>query len=152
MAKTERKHAEKSQKKYTLITIIITTLGARDFSSAVSGFCQVFFSRLRPSADTENFRRRREKPLVPKVTDTHGKRKRFPFLHGAGRQQISEGRRHKRVNTNAWRKPEITSDKVSGNHTVLHKRHRSGKKMNKRCHNKWKINQKTTNVSLTTRK
>ena len=55
------------------------------FSSAVSGFCQVFFSRLRPSANTENFRRTREKPLVPRVADTHGKRKRFPLLHGAGR-------------------------------------------------------------------
>ena len=51
------------------------TLGARDFSSAVSGFCQVFivtrakrfFSRLRPSANTENSRRTREKPLVPRV-------------------------------------------------------------------------------------
>ena len=61
------------------------TLGAqsaRDFSSAVSGFCQVFivtsakcFSRsfgpwpkmCRPLADTENFRRRRENPLVPRV-------------------------------------------------------------------------------------
>ena len=63
------------------------TLDARDFSSAVSGFCQVFivarakffFSRLRrrgfglrpkmcrPSANTENSRRTREKPLVPRV-------------------------------------------------------------------------------------
>ena len=58
------------------------TLGARDFSSAVSGFCQVFivtraksFSRgfglrpkmCRPSANTENYRRTREKPLVPRV-------------------------------------------------------------------------------------
>ena len=61
------------------------TLGARDFSSAVSGFCQVFivtraksFSRgfaargfglrpklCRPSADKS--RRTREKPLVPRV-------------------------------------------------------------------------------------
>ena len=61
------------------------TLGARDFSSAVSGFCQVFivtcakrFSRgfglrpklCRPSADKS--RRTREKPLVPRV----GRRKR----------------------------------------------------------------------------
>ena len=65
------------------------TLGAqsaRDVSSAVSGFCQVFiysdpremfFSRLRPTAedvsalaDTENFRRRRENPLVPRVLQT----------------------------------------------------------------------------------
>ena len=63
------------------------TLGARDFSSAVSGFCQVFivtraksFSRgfaarsfglrpktCRPSANTETSRRTREKPLVPRV-------------------------------------------------------------------------------------
>ena len=65
----------------------MNTLGARDFSSAVSGFCQVFivtcakrFSRgyaargfglrpkmCRPSANTENSRRTREKPLVPRV-------------------------------------------------------------------------------------
>ena len=49
-----------------------------------------YFSRLRrswlrPSANTENFRRTREKPLVPRVADTHGKRKWFPLLHGAGR-------------------------------------------------------------------
>ena len=71
------------------------TLGARDFSSAVSGFCQVFivtraksfsrgkaksFSRsfatrgfglrpkmCRPSANTEISHRKREKPLVPRV-------------------------------------------------------------------------------------
>ena len=63
------------------------TLGARDFSSAVSVFCQVFivtraksFSRsfaargfglrpkmCRPSANTENSHRTREKPLVPRV-------------------------------------------------------------------------------------
>ena len=58
------------------------TLDASDFSSAVSGFCQVFivtraksFSRgfglrpkmCRPSANTENSRRTREKPLVPRV-------------------------------------------------------------------------------------
>ena len=64
------------------------TLGARDFSSAVSGFSQVFivtraesfffFSRgfaargfgLWPLADSENSRRTREKPLVPGVTYT----------------------------------------------------------------------------------
>ena len=66
------------------------TLGARDFSSAVSGFCQVFivtraksFSRgfaargfglqpkiCRPSANIENSRRTREKPLVPRVKKT----------------------------------------------------------------------------------
>ena len=80
------------------------TLGARDFSSAVSGFCQVFivtrakikplffftkfcdilsfhypgyqrfFSRrrrswLRPSANTETSRCKREKPLVPRVAE-----------------------------------------------------------------------------------
>ena len=64
------------------------TLGARDFSSAVSGFCQVFivtraksFSRgfglqpkmCRPSANIENSRRRREKPLVPRVKKTRRK-------------------------------------------------------------------------------
>ena len=48
------------------------TLGARDFSSPVSGFCQVFIVTLRPkmcrpSANTENSRRTREKPLVPRV-------------------------------------------------------------------------------------
>ena len=92
---------------------MIDTLGARDFSSSVSGFGQVFtvtraksfqsdwrkcnpikklkgqrgrlkallrargFSRgfglrlkmCRPSANTENFRRMREKPLVPRVND-----------------------------------------------------------------------------------
>ena len=55
------------------------TLGARDFSSAVSGFCQVFIvtfaargfglrpKMCRPSANTENSHRTREKPLVPRV-------------------------------------------------------------------------------------
>ena len=59
------------------------TLGARDFSSAVSGFCQVFIVTLaksfaargfglrpkmcRPSANSENSHRTREKPLVPRV-------------------------------------------------------------------------------------
>ena len=58
------------------------TLGARDFSSAVSGLCQVFIVFLaaspargfglrpkmcRPSANTENFLRTREKSLVPRV-------------------------------------------------------------------------------------
>ena len=52
------------------------TLGARDFSGAVSGFCQVFIvwparrlrrSWLRPSANTENSRRTREPPLVTRV-------------------------------------------------------------------------------------
>ena len=54
------------------------TLGARDFSSAVSGFCQFFIviaargfglrpKMCRPSFNTENSRRTREKPLVPRV-------------------------------------------------------------------------------------
>ena len=55
------------------------TPGARDFPSAVSGFCQVFIVSFaprgfglrpkicRPSANTENSRRTREKPLVPRV-------------------------------------------------------------------------------------
>ena len=54
------------------------TLGARDFSNAVSGFCQVFIvtrargfglrpKMCRPSANNENSRRTREKPLVPRV-------------------------------------------------------------------------------------
>ena len=66
------------------------TLGAqsaRDVSNAVSGFCQVFiysdpremFSRgfgprpkmCRPLAETENFRRGRENPLVPRVSQMH---------------------------------------------------------------------------------
>ena len=53
-------------------------LGARDFSSAVSGFCQVFIVTRAPrekkapkmcwsSANTENSRRKREKPLVLRV-------------------------------------------------------------------------------------
>ena len=42
-----------------------TTLGARDFFSAVSGFCQV--KMCRPSANTENSRRTRKKPLVPRI-------------------------------------------------------------------------------------
>ena len=56
----------------------MNTLGARDFSSAVSGFCQVFIvtrafflqllrSWLRPSANTENSHRTRENLLVPRV-------------------------------------------------------------------------------------
>ena len=58
----------------------MNTLGARDFSSAVSCFCQVFIvtrafirgfglrpKMCRPSANTENSRRTREKPLVPRV-------------------------------------------------------------------------------------
>ena len=60
----------------------MNTLGpeTRDFSSAVSSFCQVFIvtraffrgfglrpKMCRPSANTENSRRTREKPLVPRV-------------------------------------------------------------------------------------
>ena len=55
----------------------LPTLGARDFSSAVSGFCQVFVVTRAKSvflaasaygqANTENFRSTREKPLVPRV-------------------------------------------------------------------------------------
>ena len=58
----------------------LDTLGARDFSSAVSGFCQVFIvarfaarefglrpKMCRPSANTENSRCTREKSLVPRV-------------------------------------------------------------------------------------
>ena len=41
-----------------------STLGARDFSSAVSGFCQVFIVT---RANTENSHRTRQKPLVPRV-------------------------------------------------------------------------------------
>ena len=53
--------------------MVTVTLGARDFSSAVCCFCQVFIvTRLRPkmcrpSANTENSHRTREKPLVPRV-------------------------------------------------------------------------------------
>ena len=52
------------------------TLGARDFSSAVSGFCQVLIvtrgfglrpKMCRPSGNTENSHGTREKPLVPRV-------------------------------------------------------------------------------------
>ena len=66
------------------IFIPLVTLCARDFSSAVSGLCQVFIvtraesfaargfdllpKTCRPSANTENSRRTREKPLVPRVT------------------------------------------------------------------------------------
>ena len=47
------------------------TLGARDFSSAVSGFCQVLRPKTcRPSANTETSRRTREKPLVPRERAT----------------------------------------------------------------------------------
>ena len=58
-------------------TSIFYFLGARDFSSAVSAFCQVFIAArgfglrppkmCRPSANTENSRCRRVKPLVPRV-------------------------------------------------------------------------------------
>ena len=54
---------------------LIFTLGARDFSSVVSGFYQIFAARgfgLRPKmcqplANTENSRSTQEKPLVPRV-------------------------------------------------------------------------------------
>ena len=44
------------------------TLGARDFSSAVYGFCQRS-KMCRPLASTENSCRTREKPLVPRVVE-----------------------------------------------------------------------------------
>ena len=66
------------------IFIPLVTLCARDFSSTVSGLCQVFIvtraksfaargfhlllKTCRPSANTENSRRTHEKPLVPRVT------------------------------------------------------------------------------------
>ena len=50
---------------------VLITLGARDFSSAVSGFCQVFIvtraKMCRPSANNKNSRHTREKPLVPRA-------------------------------------------------------------------------------------
>ena len=56
------------------LLVAYITLGARDFSSAFSGFCQVFSrgfglrpKMCRPSANTENSRRTREKPLIPSV-------------------------------------------------------------------------------------
>ena len=66
---------------------LISTLGARDFSSAVSGFCQVVVGPAREASrfflaasaygrrcvglrtNTEISRRTREKPLVPRVPD-----------------------------------------------------------------------------------
>ena len=42
-------------------------MGARDFSSAVSGFCQVFIVTSSASANTENSLRTRKKPPVPRV-------------------------------------------------------------------------------------
>ena len=59
-----------------LCLFVAFTLGARDFSSAVSSFCQVFIvtrgfglrpKMCRPSANTENSHCTRQKPLVPKV-------------------------------------------------------------------------------------
>ena len=64
--------------------MILCTLGARDFSCAASDFCQVFivshafflpasplvtsaYGQTCVSANTENSRRAREKPLVPRV-------------------------------------------------------------------------------------
>ena len=72
-------HAECSAIPFTK-THRATTLGARDFSSAVSGFSQVFIvtraksgfglrpKMCRPSANTPNSHRTREKPLVPRVS------------------------------------------------------------------------------------
>ena len=50
---------------YSLVSFPFFTQGARDFSSAVSGFCQVFIvtradSPLMASANAENSRRTRE--------------------------------------------------------------------------------------------
>ena len=72
----------------SLSIVYIITLGSRDFSSAVSGFCQVFIvtrfaargfglrpKMCRPSANTENSRRTREKPLVPRIVVYKLKRK-----------------------------------------------------------------------------
>ena len=63
--------------KVIIPSCISSTLGARDVSSAVSGFCQVFIVTRAASAygrrcvglqpNTENSRRTREKPLVPRV-------------------------------------------------------------------------------------
>ena len=54
----------------------LRTMGARDFSSAVSGFAALGFGlrpkTCRPSANTENSRRTREKPLVPRVFAKRG--------------------------------------------------------------------------------
>ena len=103
------------------------TLGARDFSGAVSGFCQVFitagdvqsdwrkcnpikrstgsvkstapchardFSRgfglrrkmmCRPSADTENSRRTREKPLLPRVKNRQLRQNATQAIFSSGR-------------------------------------------------------------------
>jgi len=66
------------------------TLGAKNFSSAVSGFCQVFTvtrARLRrswlvmcrPSANTENSRRTRERLLVPRVGGRNKASTKFSF-------------------------------------------------------------------------
>ena len=90
------------------------TLGARDFSGAVSGFCQVFivtraksFSRgfaargfglrpklCRPSADTKNSRRTRrprEKPLVPRVEGRQASKKFYSKSSENSRSQIVFG-------------------------------------------------------------
>ena len=45
---------------------LLSTLGARDFSSAARGF-GLRPKMCRPSANTENSRRTLEKPLVPRV-------------------------------------------------------------------------------------
>ena len=73
----------------TRVLLSKRTVGARDFSSADSGFCQVYIvnprvfslgfaargfglrpKMFRPSANTKNSRRRREKPLLPRVEQT----------------------------------------------------------------------------------
>ena len=65
------------------------TLGARDFSSAVSGFCQVFivtraFSRLRPTAEAVSAFGRQVPPHARKTSGTQGKSilfLEFPLTH-----------------------------------------------------------------------
>ena len=47
---------------FSIVLLFYRAVGARDFSSAVSGFCMC-----RPSANTENSRRTRVKPLLPRV-------------------------------------------------------------------------------------
>ena len=51
----------------------MNTLGARDFSRAVSGFLGLRPKMYRPSPNTENSHRTREKPLVPRVGMKGGK-------------------------------------------------------------------------------
>ena len=79
-SRTSRKRPSKMQR-LSADRLREVTLGARDFSSVVSGFCQVFIvtrfaargfglrpKMCRPSANTENSHRTQEKPLVPRVT------------------------------------------------------------------------------------